>query len=271
MIHRVLDLDDLSVREIMKPRRDIVSVSASATLDEILKTMVESQHSRLPVWEDKPEQIVGAVFFKDMLRLWHERRVNLRAGRPAPPFYLAHIMRKPLIVPETKPLMQMLEEFRQQHSHMAMVVDEFGTVTGLLTVEDVLEQIVGEIEDEFDEKLPKALDAGGSRESRRRHQHPRSRLHLWDRVARERRIRDHCRIHAFQTGPHPEAGRIGGIRRTPLHCRLHGAKPHRHRPGRQVDRRSQNRTQPKNRRTPSCSALTPEPHATHGRPRSFFC
>ena len=89
--------------------------------------------------------------------------LSLRAGRPAPPFYLAHIMRKPLIVPETKPLMQMLEDFRQRHSHMALVVDEFGTVTGLLTVEDVLEQIVGEIEDEFDEKLPKPQIRGRSR------------------------------------------------------------------------------------------------------------
>jgi CBS domain containing-hemolysin-like protein len=155
MIHRVIDLDDVSVREIMKPRREIVSVSAAASLDDVLKAMVESQHSRIPVWEHKPEQIVGVVFFKDMLRLWHERRLNLRAGRAAAAFYLTHIMRKPLIVPETKPLMQMLEEFRQKHAHMAMVVDEFGTVTGLLTVEDVLEQIVGEIEDEFDEKLPK--------------------------------------------------------------------------------------------------------------------
>jgi CBS domain containing-hemolysin-like protein len=154
MIHRVLDLDDFYVREIMKPRREIVSVSAEASLDEVLKTMVESQHSRLPVWEEKPEQIIGAVFFKDMLRHWHDRRLTIRNGRPAPPFHLAHLMRKPLIVPETKPLMQMLEEFRQRHSHMALVVDEFGTVTGLLTVEDVLEQIVGEIEDEFDEKLP---------------------------------------------------------------------------------------------------------------------
>jgi CBS domain containing-hemolysin-like protein len=154
MIHRVLDLDDLYVREIMKPRREIVSVAASASLDDVLKTMVESQHSRLPVWDEKPEQIIGAVFFKDMLRVWHERRNLQRSRRPSPPFYLAHIMRKPLIVPETKPLMQMLEEFRQRHSHMALVVDEFGTVTGLLTVEDVLEQIVGEIEDEFDEKLP---------------------------------------------------------------------------------------------------------------------
>jgi magnesium and cobalt exporter, CNNM family len=97
---------------------------------------------------------VGVVFFKDMLRLWHERRLIMRAGRATPSFHLAHIMRKPLIVPETKPLTQMLEEFRLRHAHMALVVDEFGTVTGLLTVEDVLEQIVGEIEDEFDEKLP---------------------------------------------------------------------------------------------------------------------
>jgi CBS domain containing-hemolysin-like protein len=153
MIHRVLDLDDLSVREIMTPRRDIVSVSSKATLDEVLATMVESQHSRLPVWEEIPERLVGAVFFKDMLRLWHERRMNIRTGRSSPPFAPEHIMRKPLIVPETKPLIQMLEEFRLKHSHLALVVDEFGTVTGLLTVEDVLEQIVGEIEDEFDERL----------------------------------------------------------------------------------------------------------------------
>ncbi|MDP9053465.1 MAG: hemolysin family protein [Acidobacteriota bacterium] len=153
MIHRVLDLDELYVREVMRPRREIVSVSSGSSLDDVLQTMVESQHSRLPVWKDKPEQIIGAVFFKDMLRLWHERRLSIRSGRPSPPFFLSHIMRKPLIVPETKPVMQMLEEFRHRHAHMALVVDEFGTVTGLLTVEDVLEQIVGEIEDEFDEKL----------------------------------------------------------------------------------------------------------------------
>lgn len=153
MIHRVLDLEDLSVREIMIPRNDIVSVPATASLDEALEAMVKSQHSRLPVWEEKPEQMIGVLFFKDMLRVWHERRSSIRAGRSAGPFHLSRIMRKPLIVPETKPLMQMLDEFRHRHSHMALVVDEFGTVAGLLTVEDVLEQIVGEIEDEFDEKL----------------------------------------------------------------------------------------------------------------------
>jgi CBS domain containing-hemolysin-like protein len=159
MIHRVLDLEEYSVREIMKPRREIVSIPMEASLDQVLETMVESQHSRLPVWKEKPEQMVGVVLFKDMLILWHERRRSIRTGRGAPPFHLEQIVRKPLIVPETKPLTQILREFRQGHTHIALVVDEFGTVTGLVTVEDVLEQIVGEIEDEFDEKAapPRAL------------------------------------------------------------------------------------------------------------------
>ncbi len=154
MIHAVLDLEDLAVREVMKPRNDIVSVPASASLDQVLETMVTSQHSRLPVWEEAPEHIVGVVFFKDMLRIWRERRATVRSGRPGGLFDVRRVMRKPVFVPETKPLLQMLTEFRQRRSHMALVVDEFGTVTGLLTVEDVLEQIVGEIEDEYDEAPP---------------------------------------------------------------------------------------------------------------------
>ncbi|MEP6713969.1 MAG: hemolysin family protein [Terriglobia bacterium] len=153
MIHRVLDLEEASVREVMKPRHDIASVPIASSLDQVLEAMVTTQHSRLPVWDEAPEDMVGVVFFKDMLRVWHERRTNIRLGRPAPQFVLGRIMRKPLIVPETKPLLQMLEEFRERHTHMALVVDEFGTVTGLVTVEDVLEQIVGEIEDEFDDKM----------------------------------------------------------------------------------------------------------------------
>jgi CBS domain containing-hemolysin-like protein len=158
MIHRVLDLEEVSVREVMKPRHDIVSVPKEATLDEVLEAMVVSQHSRLPVWEEAPEHMVGVVFFKDMLRVWHERRAMLRTRRPSAAFHVERIMRKPIIVPETKPLLQMLEEFRLEHSHMALVVDEFGTVTGLLTVEDVLEQIVGEIEDEYDDKLARPVE-----------------------------------------------------------------------------------------------------------------
>lgn len=154
MILRVLDLEDVQVREIMQPRRDVVSVPASATLDDVLKAMVESGHSRLPVWVEKPEQMVGAVYFKDMLHVWHERRTGLRSGRRLPAFSIQQVMRKPLIVPETRPISGMLDEFRERHSHLALVVDEFGTVTGLVTIEDVLEQIVGEIQDEFDETLP---------------------------------------------------------------------------------------------------------------------
>jgi len=165
MMHRVLDLEETSVREIMRPRHEIVSIQAGSTLDEVLATMVESQHSRLPVWEGKPEHMAGVVYFKDMTRLWHDRRQATREGRPVAPFQLRRLMRKPLIVPETKSVQQMLAEFQAGHTHMALVVDEFGTVAGLITVEDVIEQIVGEISDEFDghEDTPRA-PAGASDE-----------------------------------------------------------------------------------------------------------
>jgi CBS domain containing-hemolysin-like protein len=152
IIHRVLDLDKISVREIMVPRNDITSVPLDATLDQVLTTMIEQQHSRLPVFEDQPEQIVGILYYKDLLPVWEERRAAIRAGRPPRVFRVRRLMRKHMVVPETKPLSQMLAEFRQGSSHMAMVVDEFGTIVGLLTVEDVLEQIVGEIADEYDVK-----------------------------------------------------------------------------------------------------------------------
>ncbi len=161
MIHRILDLGDLSAREIMTPRREIVSVPSDARLDEVLDTMVASRHSRLPVWKGAPEHIIGIVFFKDMLRHWHERRAARRLAKTPTPFQLQRLTHAALIVPETKPVAEMLEEFRLGHTHMALVVDEFGTVTGLVTVEDVLEQIVGEIEDEYDEPTPLPNAVGG--------------------------------------------------------------------------------------------------------------
>jgi len=152
MIHRVLDLNDLSVREIMVPRNDIISVSVDASLDQVLHAMIEHQHSRLPVYQDKPEQIIGLLHYKDLLPVWEERREAVRTGRPSRAFRIRRLLRKHLVVPETKPVGQMLAEFQQGRSHMAMVVDEFGTIAGLLTVEDVLEQIVGPIQDEYDEQ-----------------------------------------------------------------------------------------------------------------------
>jgi len=152
MIHRIIDLENLYVRQIMVPRNEIVSVPASATLDQVLQTMIEHQHSRLPVYQDRPEQIIGILFYKDLLPVWYRRRAAIDSGRRAPDFRVRRLMRKYMVAPETKPLVQMLEDFKQEKSHMAMVVDEFGTIVGLVTVEDVLEQIVGEIDDEHDVK-----------------------------------------------------------------------------------------------------------------------
>jgi putative hemolysin len=151
MIHHVLDLEELQVREIMVPRNRIVSVSDESTMDEVLHIMASQQHSRLPVYHGTPEQIIGILHYKDLLALWEEHRASIRAGRSPRVFRVQNLIRRHHIVPETKPVLQMLAEFRTGKSHMALVVDEFGTISGLLTVEDVLEQIVGEIADEFDE------------------------------------------------------------------------------------------------------------------------
>jgi putative hemolysin len=152
MIHRIIDLENLYVRQIMVPRNEIVSIPVDASLEQVLHIMIEHQHSRLPVYRGKPEQIVGILFYKDLLPVWARRRAAIAAGRRIPEFRVQNVMRKYMVAPETKPLIQMLEEFKQGKAHMAMVVDEFGTIAGLVTVEDVLEQIVGEIEDEYDVK-----------------------------------------------------------------------------------------------------------------------
>lgn len=153
MIHRVLDLETVIAREIMVPRKDFVAIDVNASLDEVLRAMIHEKHSRLPAWEDKPEKIIGILHYKDLLPVWEERRMSIRTGRPSRAFRMGRLLRPLLVVPETKPLSQLLDEFRAGRSHMAMVVDEFGTITGLLTVEDVLEQLVGRIEDEHDEKI----------------------------------------------------------------------------------------------------------------------
>jgi CBS domain containing-hemolysin-like protein len=116
--------------------------------------MVEHKFTRVPVYEDRPEQIIGIVHFKDLMRVWDERRFAHERQRAARPFRLRRFIRKPLVVPETKPLNQLIDEFRTNHTHMALVVDEFGTVTGLVTLADVLEQIFGDIGDEHDVVRP---------------------------------------------------------------------------------------------------------------------
>lgn len=154
-IQALLDLSDYYAREIMVPRNQIVSVSVDASLDQVLRRMREHEYSRLPVYETSPEHIIGYVHYKDMMRIWEDRRIANAKRRPLPPFHLSRVLRKPLVVPETKPLNDLIDEFRETHIHMAIVVDEFGTIVGLVTLEDALEQIFGEIGDEHDVKRPR--------------------------------------------------------------------------------------------------------------------
>jgi len=161
MIHRILDLGEVAVREIMVPRNDMISIASTADLDQVLRMMIEKRHSRLPVYEGTPEKIIGVLHYKDLLPVWEERRRAIRTGRASQAFRLTRLMRRHLVVPETKPVSQMLDDFRQRRSHMAMVVDEFGTIVGMVTVKDVLEQIVGRIEGEHEERPePKLVEAG---------------------------------------------------------------------------------------------------------------
>jgi putative hemolysin len=153
-IQKLLDLSGLSAREIMVPRSSFVAVPVEATLDDVLKTFAENKYSRILVYEKVPENVMGFVFAKDLMEVWFQRRFATERRRPVPAFEIRRLLRQPLVVPETKPLTQLVDNFRRSHSHMAIVVDEFGSVTGLLTLEDVLEQVFGEIEDEHDVRLP---------------------------------------------------------------------------------------------------------------------
>jgi len=153
-IQRILDLRDVYTREIMTPRIDIVSVSIDVTLDELLRLFVEHKYSRLPVYQSKPENIIGVVHYKDLMAAWQERKLAADRRQSARSFRLRRYLHDPLVVPETKPLNQLIDEFRKRHTHLAMVVDEFGTITGLVTFEDVLEEVFGEIGDEHDVLRP---------------------------------------------------------------------------------------------------------------------
>lgn len=153
-IRRLLDLQEVYTREIMTPRMDMISVSVEAGLDELLRLTLEHKYSRLPVYEKTPEHIVGVVHYKDLMRAWQERKAATDRRQPQYPFRLRRYVREPLVVPETKPLNQLIDEFRRRHTHLALVVDEFGTFTGMVTLEDVLEQIFGEIADEHDVRRP---------------------------------------------------------------------------------------------------------------------
>jgi len=155
MIHNAIELENITVREVMVARPDIFSLPGNLTFDDALGRLVEEQHSRVPVYDPQrgPEHIIGILYAKDLMR-WMRLRVTTSPIQPVSgrvgTMKISQIMRDVMVVPETKILTELLEEFKERKRHLAVVVDEFGSTAGLITAEDILEQIVGEIEDEFD-------------------------------------------------------------------------------------------------------------------------
>ena len=155
IIFGALQVSDMHARDVMIPRSQLVSVKADVPLPTLLVQIIESQHSRFPVIGDDLDDIKGILHAKDLLPLL------LREDRDD--FDLKDCIRPAAIIPESKRLNILLQEFRQTRNHMAVVIDEYGHVSGVVTIEDVLEQIVGEIEDEYDvddDSFIKELDAG---------------------------------------------------------------------------------------------------------------
>jgi len=142
MLQGVLDVADLQVRDIMVPRAQMAVVRREEPAPDLLARVIDSGHSRFPVMDDDRDDIVGILLAKDLLRL----TVAAKQER----FDIREFMRPAVFVPESKRLNMLLKEFRRNRNHMAIVVDEYGGVSGLCTIEDVIEQIVGEIDDEFD-------------------------------------------------------------------------------------------------------------------------
>ena len=147
MIHAILHLDETPVRELMVPRVDVISVDVTTPLDEAVERILDSGHSRLPVYEEGKDNIVGILYSRDLLA------AEARGGRAASPA-LRDLMRPAFFVPESKRVDEMLTEFQERRVHMAIIVDEYGGVAGIVTIEDLLEEIVGEIQDEFDPDEP---------------------------------------------------------------------------------------------------------------------
>jgi CBS domain containing-hemolysin-like protein len=141
MIEGIFDLKQTVAREIMIPRTHVVSVPKDSTREELLNTIIESGHSRIPVYSENVDHIVGILYAKDLLPLWLNGRDD---------FSIEEIYREPFFVPETKRINDLLNELRSKKSHLAVVVDEYGGTAGIVTIEDIIEEIIGEIRDEHD-------------------------------------------------------------------------------------------------------------------------
>ena len=139
MLEGVIRMADMTAGDVMVPATRMDVIDIQAPMDDLMHTVIDTAHSRFPVFEGERENIIGTLMAKDLLKLQRAPELNIRA-----------LLRPAVFVPETKGLNDLLRDFRGYRNHLAIVIDEFGRVAGLITIEDVLEQIVGEIEDEFD-------------------------------------------------------------------------------------------------------------------------
>ena len=149
-IQSAMELGQIEVREVMVPRPDVHALPVEATLEDTMRMFATTQRSRIPVYEGSLDHILGFVHIKDMIWILLDRSRSAEEHQPPPEFNLRSMLRDVLIVPETKRASELLLEFRSRRTGLAMVVDEFGSILGLATLEDILEQMVGEIHDEFD-------------------------------------------------------------------------------------------------------------------------
>lgn len=141
MLQSILELDETFLREIMVPRTDMVCVDAAAPLSGVLDAILQSGHSRIPVFKGNVDNIIGLVYAKDLLPFW---------GQSLDDISLDEVLRPPFLVPESKQVSALLREFRETRVHIAIVIDEYGGTAGLVTIEDLIEEIVGDIQDEYD-------------------------------------------------------------------------------------------------------------------------
>jgi magnesium and cobalt transporter len=139
LIHSIIEFGDTRVSEVMTPRPDIVALPLNASVRDARDVILDSKYSRLPVFREQIDNVEGIVYVRDLLQRWAEGKEDDR---------IASLIRPVYFVPETKPVAKLLEEMQKAHVQLAMVIDEYGGVSGLVTVEDILEEIVGEIEDE---------------------------------------------------------------------------------------------------------------------------
>ena len=145
MIDGIIDFDETRVHEIMVPRMDMLTLEAGSTLEDAVNIFIENGHSRIPVYEESLDNITGILYVKDTLKCLRDADLK----RP-----VEQLTRKPIFVPETIRTAELLGVMRRDHIHIAIAVDEYGGVSGLVTMEDILEQIVGEIQDEYDQEAP---------------------------------------------------------------------------------------------------------------------